>query len=52
MEARVYNEDQGLAGEQGKEGVHKRVGTRNPELKRPGHGSQHAESCLLWASDL
>lgn len=32
--------------------MHRRVGAGNPELKRPGHGSQQAGSCLLWASGL
>lgn len=37
----VHAKEQGLAGEQGKEGVHRKVGARNLEQKR-----------LLWASDL
>lgn len=37
----VHAKKQGLAGEQGKEGLHRKVGARNPEQKR-----------LLWASDL
>lgn len=41
IEGGAHKEEQGLAGEQGKEGVHRRVGARNLELQR-----------LLWALGL
>lgn len=34
MEGGVNEKEWGLAGEQGKEGVHTRVGARNPKLKK------------------